>query len=199
MQSFFHRLNQVSQVATVFIAWLNLNIGFDVCFFPGLDAYSKTWLQLAFPVYIISLVCIIIITSRHNSIFARQIGRRDPVATLATLVLFSYTKLLSTTISILSVADLQYPDGSHVRVWLPDGNVHYFKGKHVPLAIIAGLIILIGVPYTTLLFSWQWLVQMPNWIIFKWTRGTKLNGFISTHHAPYNSKYRLLAWLAKYC
>ena len=26
---------------TVFIAWLNLDIGFDVCFFPGLDAYSK--------------------------------------------------------------------------------------------------------------------------------------------------------------
>ena len=45
-------------------------------------------------------------------------------------------------------------------------------------------------PYTTLLFSWQWLVQMPKWIIFKWTRDTKLNGFISTYHAPYNSKYR---------
>jgi hypothetical protein len=175
---------------TVFTAWLNLDIGFEVCFFPGLDAYLKTWLQLAFPVYIISLVCIIIIVSRHNYKFARQIGRRDPIATLATLVLLSYTKLLSTTIAILSYADLHYPDGSRVRVWLLDGNVPYFKGKHVPLAIIAGLIILIGVPYTTLLFSWQWLVQTPNWTIFKWTRDTKLNGFISTHHAPYNSEYR---------
>ena len=55
--------------------------------------------------------------------FARQIGRRDPIATLATLVLLSYTKLLSTTIAILSYANLHYPDGSHVRVWLPDGNV----------------------------------------------------------------------------
>ena len=175
---------------TVFIAWLNLDIGFDVCFFPGLDAYSKTWLQLAFPVYIISLVCIIIVISRYNSTFARQIGRRDPIATLATLVLLSYTKLLSTTIAILSFADLRYPDGSHVRVWLADGNVRHFQGKHVPLVIIACLIILVGVPYTTLLFFWQWFVQMPNWIIFKWTRNTKLNGFISTHHAPYNSKYR---------
>ena len=175
---------------TVFIAWLNLDIGFEVCFFPGLDAYTKTWLQLAFPIYIISLVCIIIIISRYNSMFARQIGRRDPIATLATLVLLSYTKLLSTTIAILSYANLHYPDDSHVRVWLPDGNVLYFKGKHVPLTIIAGLIILIGVPYTTLLFSWQWLVQMPKWTIFKWTRDTKLNGFISTYHAPYNSEYR---------
>ena len=31
---------------------------------------------------------------------------------------------------------------------------------------------------------------MPNWKVFKWTRDTKLNGFISTHHAPYNDKYR---------
>ena len=175
---------------TIFIAWLNLDIGFDVCFFPGLDAYSKTWIQLVFPVYIISLVCIIIIISKYSSMFARQIGRRDPIATLATLILLSYTKLLSTTIAILSFANLRYPDGSHVRVWLADGNILYFKGKHVPLVIVSGIIIMIGVPYTAILFSWQWLVQLPNWIIFKWTRDTKLNGFISTHHAPYNSKHR---------
>ena len=41
---------------TVFVAWLNLDIGIDVCFINGLDAYSKTWLQLAFPVYVIALV-----------------------------------------------------------------------------------------------------------------------------------------------
>ena len=39
---------------TLFIAWLNLDVGFDVCLFPRLDAYTKTWLQLAFPVYVIS-------------------------------------------------------------------------------------------------------------------------------------------------
>ena len=26
---------------TIFIAWLNLDIGFDVCFFKGLDMYFK--------------------------------------------------------------------------------------------------------------------------------------------------------------
>ena len=33
---------------SVFVAWLNLDIGFDVCFIYRLDAYTKTWLQLAF-------------------------------------------------------------------------------------------------------------------------------------------------------
>ena len=167
-----------------------MDIGFDSCIFPGLDAYTKIWVQLAFPVYSISLVCIIIVISRHNSLFARLIGRRDPVATLATLILLSYTKLLSITISVLSFANLHFPDGSCVRVWLPDGSVPYFRGKHVALVLVGIFIILIGVPYTILLFSWQWFVQAPDWKIFKWTRDTKLHGFLSTHHAPYVSKYR---------
>jgi hypothetical protein len=68
--------------------------------------------------------------------------------------------------------------------------VPYFRGKHVALVLVALLIILVGVPYTILLFLWQWLVRTPKWKVFKWTRNTKLNAFISVHHAPYNSKYR---------
>ena len=69
---------------TVFVAWLNLDIGIDVCFFDGLDAYTKIWLQLAFPVYIISLVITVIVFSEVSTQFAKLIGRRDPIATLAT-------------------------------------------------------------------------------------------------------------------
>ena len=29
---------------TIFVAWLNLDIGLDVCFFDGLDTYTKIWL-----------------------------------------------------------------------------------------------------------------------------------------------------------
>ena len=175
---------------TVFVAWLNLDLGIDVCFFDGLDTYIKTWLQLAFPMYIISLVVFIIIVSKRSPRFVRLIGRRDPIATLATLILLSYAKLLSITITVLSFAIIDYPDGSQETVWLPDGNVKYFRGKHAALVIVALLIILVGVPYTILLFLWQWLVRAPRWKIFKWTRDTKLNAFIVTYHIPYNSKYR---------
>ena len=104
---------------TVFVAWLNLDIGIDVCFFDGLDAYTKTWLQLAFPVCIISLVIIIITLSEVSTQFAKLIGRRDPIAMLATLILLSYAKLLSVIITILSFTVLNYPDGSFVTIWLP--------------------------------------------------------------------------------
>ena len=175
---------------TVFVAWLNLDIGIDVCFFDGLDTYTKTWLQLAFPIYIISLVIIMIIVSEYSPRFAGLIGKRDPIATLATLILLSYAKLLSVTITALSFAVLDYPDGSRETVWLPDGNVPYLRGKHVALVFVALLIVLVGVPYTILLFLWQWLVRAPAWKVFKWTRNTKLNAFVSVHHVPYNTKYR---------
>ena len=32
-----------------FIAWLNLDLGIETCFYDGLTAYDKTWLQFAFP------------------------------------------------------------------------------------------------------------------------------------------------------
>ena len=175
---------------TVFVAWLNLDFGIDVCFFDGLDTYIKTWLQLAFPVYVISLVIIIIIVSRCSPRFAALIGRKDPIATLATLILLSYAKLLSITSTVLSSADIIYPDGSQETVWLPDSNVKYFRGKHTALVIVALSILLVGVPYTILLLLWQWIVRAPSWNVFRWTRNTKLNAFITTYHVPYNSRYR---------
>ena len=41
---------------TIFISWLNLDLGVETCFFDGLTAYSKTWLQFVFPLYIWSIV-----------------------------------------------------------------------------------------------------------------------------------------------
>ena len=132
------------------------------------------------------------IVSEHSPRFTRLIGpgRRDPVATLATLTLLSYMKLLSTTIAVFSFAILYNPDGSRVVVRLPDGNLPYFVGKHIALVVAAFLIILIGVPYILLLFFWQWLIRTPNGIFFRWTKNTKLNAIITTYHAPYNYKHR---------
>ena len=69
---------------------LNLELGIDTCYFPGMDTYIKTWLQLAFPAYIILLVVLIIIISSYSTKFSNLIGKKDPVATLATLILLSY-------------------------------------------------------------------------------------------------------------
>ena len=141
---FFSGLLNSTRFYSALISWLNLEMGFDVCFFEGMDTYWKTWLQLSFPTYVILLVAIIIIVSEYSIKFSRLIARRNPVATLSTLLLLSYTKFLQTTITTLSLVTLDYPDGSHKRVWLPDASVGYLSGKHIPLLIAAVFILLIA-------------------------------------------------------
>ena len=177
---------------TVFISWLNLDLGIDTCYFPGMDTYIKTWVQLAFPAYIIFLVILVIITSSYSTKFSNLIGKRDPVATLATLILLSYAKLVDVCFKSLMVGILQYPYGSNekLRVWLPDATVEYLSGKHIPLFITAVFILLLCLVYTAFLFSWQWLLHLPKWRIFKWSRDPKIQTFIGTYQIPYTSKVR---------
>ena len=179
--------------ATVFISWLNLELGLNVCFFQGMDAYWKTWLQLLFPLYLILLVIAIIYVSHWSKRFSLLIGKKNPVATLATLILLSYAKLLHTIIAAFSNAVLIYPSldgGQRKDVWLLDASIGYLSGRHIPVFIVAILILLIGVTYTTLLFAWQWLVHFSEMKILKVIRNQKLTLFIATYHAPYNPQNR---------
>ena len=175
--------------ASVFISLLNFDPGFDVCFFDGMDTYIKTWLQLAFPGYIIILVFVIIQLSYYFSAFGRLVGKKDPVATLATLILLSYAKLLQTIITAFSSATLVYPDGSKKTLWLPDATIEYFTSKHAGLFFTAIIILLVGLIYTLLLFSWQWFLCCPRKRV-KWIRNQKLSSFMETYLVPYTPRHR---------
>ena len=182
----FPRPNFIS----VIIAWLNLEIGLNTCFYDGMDTYWKTWLQLAFSVYLLFLIVMIIFVSEHSTLLSNVLRRKNPVATLATLVLLSYTKLLHIVISALSSAVIRYPDGSKKVVWLPDATLEYWSGKHIALFITALAILFVGILFTAVLFSWQWLLHHSHWRLLRWVKNQKLCMFIETYHAPYNFRHR---------
>ena len=50
-QAIFFPHGTGNKFLSIFIAWLNLDLGIETCFYSGLDAYAKTWLQFLFPVY----------------------------------------------------------------------------------------------------------------------------------------------------
>ena len=175
---------------TVFVSWLNLELGIDTCYFPGMDTYVKVWLKLAFPVYLIFLVVLVITISSFSKRFSNLIGRKDPVAMLATLVLLSYAKLVDVSFKSLSIGILNYPDGSTAWVWLPDATVKYLSGKHIVLFIVAILILIVGLIYTTIVILSQWFNYLPRWTVFKWSRNQKLKLFIETYSIPYTSRHR---------
>ena len=176
--------------ASAFISWLNLNIGFDVCFIKGMDLFTKTWLELAFSIYIIILVIVIIAMSSRSLKFSHLLGKKNPVATLATLILLSYTKLLETIVISFSFINLKYPNGTVVTKWLPDASIHFKGWKHAALVCMGIFILTLGLLYTVPILSWQWLLRSSRLKLFRWTRNQKLHSFIDIYHTPYTAKHR---------
>ena len=171
-----------------FIAWLNLDLGVETCFCQGLDAIAKTWLQFLFPLYIWLMVITIIVASHYSTVASRLSGN-NAVQVLATLFLLSYSKLLRIVITIFSTTELVYPDDSKRWVWLYDGNIEYLGRRHVPL-FLAGLVILmlLTVPYTTVLFCIQWFLKCSSYKVFCWVQ--KLHPLFDAYTGPYKIKHR---------
>ena len=173
---------------SIFIAWLNLDLGIETCFYDGMDAYARTWLQFIFPLYIWFIVTAIIVITHHSTKASKLIGK-NPVQVLATLFLLSYAKMLHTIITIFSSTQLTYPDGYIRRVWLYDGNVDFLNGKHIPLFIAALLFLLfISIPFTATLMSIQWLQRFSHHKLLVWV--IKLQPLFDAYTGPYKIKHR---------
>ena len=183
---------------SVFLAWMNLDIGMDSCLYDGMDFYGLTWLQFVFPVYIWLLVSVMIITS-HYSTTAAKLVSRDAVKVLATLFLLSYAKLLRTIITVLSFTYISYEDsdGTTYRsaVWLYDGNVGFVEGKHIPLFLAAiGFGVLYVIPFTLLLLLAPFLeARSHRYTALRWVN--KLMPFLDAYQGPYNSRFRFWSGL----
>ena len=168
---------------TVFISWFNLDLGIETCFFDGLSAYSKVWLQFVFPLYIWSIAGLIIALSRYSNRVAKVMGNNS-VPLLATLFLLSYIKLLRTIISALSFSMLTTTDNSKA-VWSADGNLS--KACSPFIAAVATLLFL-WLPYTSVLFIGQWLYKRN--LKFVTCMLIKIKPFLDAHHGPMKSHHR---------
>ena len=188
-RSIFFPPNETN-VLTVFIAWLNLDLGIETCFFDGLDAFVKTWLQFVFPLYVWSLVGLIVVASKYSSRITSIFGS-NPVSVLATLLFLSYAKLLRIILAALYFTFLDYPDEVRVAVWLYDGNIVYIYSKHIALFLVALITFLVlFLPYTILLTVAQWLQAKSNRRFFSWINKPKIKPFLDAYHAPYRNQHR---------
>ena len=176
------------KVFTVFIAWLNLDLGIETCFYENMDDYAKIWLQFVFPVYVWILVGLMIVLANYSTRAARLTGNNS-VPVLATLFILSYAKLHRTIISTISFTYIDFQDGTYVPVWLQDGNVEYFSPKHTALFIVAFLFA-IGyiIPLTLLVLFAPCLQAKSHYKPLRWVN--RLKPFLDAYQGPYNDKYR---------
>ena len=147
--------DNVFKLLGVFISFVNLDLGIEICFYNGMDGYVKKWLQLFFPFYLIIIAISIIIASRYStSILRLTYSRSLPV--LATLFLLSYTGVLRTVLTVLfSYSTITHlPSSDKEIVWSIDASVPLFGLRFIILFITCLVLFLLLIPFNiTLLFT----------------------------------------------
>ena len=172
--------------SALFIDSVNLELGISTCFYDGMTAYAKAWLQFVFPIYIWAIAGAIIFLSRRYATVARLMGR-NAVKVLATLFLISYASLLQSIVCALSYTSLSYSDNSSKLVWSYDGSIEYARGKHTVLFIAAVIVLLLSLTYTMILASVQCL-RKCNSRIFSWV--PRFKPFFDAYTGPYKDSYQ---------
>ena len=180
-----------SNFLTVFISWLNLDIGIETCFYNGMDSYAKFLLQLVFPTYVFLLIIVFILLAPFfPKKVSNFIGKKNPEATLYTIVLLSYSKIIRTIIIALQFTVIHYPDQSQKLVWLYDANVPYFSASQIPRFLVATMVTIVGTLYTTLLLFGQLFDRCSQYRLMKWTTHKYYIHFMKAHHAPLSDQHR---------
>ena len=134
------------------IALMNFDLGFETCFFNGMNEFSKAFLQFAFPLYLFTLL-IITITVVHKCgyrIFRFHFIARRAVPVLATIMLLTYTDLAGAVITGLRYTTIyNVSSGERRVVWLYQPHLLYFRGPHLALGILSlAMALLYLIPFT---------------------------------------------------
>ena len=124
----------------LFISLINLDLGFEMCFYREMSQIGKTGLQFIFPIYLWLLMFIIIMVGKYY-IRSRK-STHSAVPVLGTLILLSYSKILRTTISVFSSVTVYHStnddsESEQFTAWQSDPNIHYLRGAHIVLFLVA--------------------------------------------------------------
>ena len=181
-------------VLSQFIAWLNLDLGIETCFYPGMTAYHKVWLQFVFPLYIWFIIATIIVLCRYSTWLSNKIGG-NVVQVLATLILLSFTKIFHAAVLAMKFTTLSCVNSENIKnqlrfMWTIDESIGYFSPEHLTLMAEAALLLIFAVPFTlALLFDAVIEKYLTKIRIFRrqWVR---IKPFVDAYNGPYKDNCR---------
>ena len=125
------------------LSLFNLDLGIETCFYHGMTEYHKTWLQFAFPLYLILIVAVLVFASRYCSL-VEKLTRRRVIPVIATIFLLSYNKLLSVTVKVLFSFTNIYslPDNNKTVIWKWDSSIPLFGLRYSILFVVCLIVFL---------------------------------------------------------
>lgn len=203
-------VNQVRIISPLFavMASLNLNFGFEVCFFHDMKQWHLMFLTLLFPIYLLGILLVIVLFTEYTNINLRNVrkwiswrkgretdeittvGDSEPtkssniIQVLVTLYIISFTSIIQVCFDIIGCIIIRTPSGRDVR-WIVNPNHKCFAGIHILLAIVSLGLLLLLIPFSI-------LMTFPSFIL-RWHITNKLKPLIDAITAPFRDKCRF--WL----
>ena len=134
---------------------LRFSFGISICLYEGMDRFAKSLLYYAFPIYLLLLV-VIIIVSAHKlrlRIFTVPVISRRAVPVLATLMFMTYHKLTMCVSQGLAFAIIQNAETGEWNLhWKYQPTLLYFRGEHIALGVLSLLVkMLYLLPFTAVM------------------------------------------------
>lgn len=134
-------------VLSQFVSWINLDFGIQSCFFDGMTALDKAWLQFVFPVYIWIIIIVLIILAQYSTKVSKLLGN-SAVPVLCTLMILAYAKIFRASITAFNGTILTC-GRNKITVWYIDPNIDYYHPSHIILVIVAAVFLfLFALPFT---------------------------------------------------
>ena len=188
-----HPIPGLTPILQVFLAWLNLDLGIQTCFYEGMEAFGKTMFLYVFPIYIWLISAVIIFLSNRYIRVTKLVGE-NAVKILATLFILSYSKMLRVTLGSLNLGVIDIHINSTFTItklrWILDGNIAYFEDvKHIILSLLSFFFIAFTLPFAFSLLCLKFVYSLSNCCrVFSWIN--KLKPFFDTYTGPYKDKAR---------
>ena len=138
-----------------YLSFFNPDFTFNLCITSSLDGLTRLALQYVTPVYILSLLSLVLLIARIKYI-SKYVGKRSFLQALWLLFLITCINIANTTFELLHCKYIGPENGVHQFVLVHDASVVCYQGVHLPFAIIA---ILLAV-FFVLPFPWYSLILM---------------------------------------
>ena len=166
-----------------FLSWVNLDIGFPLCFYDGMTESAKVGLQYVFPTYIIAMIVFIITVGRYSTQMQRLISQHDGIHVLVSMFYISFLKLFRTVIDTFTFVTIVSEGEKDDIVWFFDGTQEISDPISIFLVLL-GSVTLAGfiLPYV-IFFTFSTYIQ-------RWVKSTRLSAYVDASLAPYRDKLR---------
>ena len=183
----YHHLDIYDTVCQTFVSLLNFDIGFELCFYDGMDGYQQIWLTYGYVFYMIGLMIAIVLLCRNFMSFTRLFGR-NIVNVMATLIFLILSPLFHAIIQTFHCTNLHTSSGNGREVWYFDGSVPCYESKHMPLFITGVICFVLTVSFAFSLLFVQCLQRRANLFCLRWVN--KMRPFYEAYTGPCRDNYR---------